>query len=72
MFFTNACKPAKDTSVDKKPYFNVTPKNKDNKTREETCKSIPGQEFDGVMDDVRLYDRALSEAELLDLFDDEL
>lgn len=30
------------------------------------------QEFDGVMDDVRLYDRALSEEELLDLYDDEL
>lgn len=30
------------------------------------------QEFDGVMDDVRLYDRALSEGELLGLFNDEL
>ncbi len=30
------------------------------------------QEFDGVVDEVRLYDRALLEAELLDLYDDEL
>ncbi len=29
------------------------------------------QEFDGVMDDARLYDRALSEEELLDLFERE-